>query len=57
VDLLKLGKFNCIFPDSLVLSDLSTLPFGSMKADTPLLADLAIKIPSSIDRKIAFEKC
>ena len=50
MDLLKLGKFNCIFPDSLALSDLSTLPFGSMKADIPLLADLAIKIPSSIDR-------
>ena len=50
MDLLKLGKFNCIFPDSLALSDLSTLPFESMKADIPLLADLAIKIPSSIDR-------
>ena len=39
-----------MLPDSLVLSDLSTLPFGSINAEIPLLADLAIKIPSSTDR-------
>jgi len=38
-----------MLPDSPVLSDLSTTPFGLIKAETPLLADLAIKIPSSID--------
>ena len=31
-------------------SDLSTLPFGLIKAEIPLLADLAIKIPSSTAR-------
>ena len=39
-----------MLPDSPVLRDLMTLPFGSIKPEIPLLADLARKIPSSIDR-------
>ena len=46
----KWGKFISILPDSLVLSDLSTLPLGLIKAEIPLLADLAIKTPSSMER-------
>ena len=36
-------------PDSPVLSDLITFPFGLINAEIPLFADLAIKIPSSTD--------
>ena len=50
VDSLKMGILYSTFPDSFKLSDFNTLPFGSIKAEIPLLADLAIKIPSSIER-------
>ena len=45
-----------MLPDSPVLSDFKTSPLGFMKAEIPLFADLAIKIPSSIDLNIALEK-
>jgi hypothetical protein len=39
-----------MLPDSFMLSDFIALPFGSIKAEIPLFADLAIKTPSSTDR-------
>ena len=48
---------NSILPDSPVLSDFTTLPLGSIRAEIPLLADLAIKTPSSTDLYTAFVKC
>ena len=55
VDPAKWGILCCTLPDSLVFRNLSDLPFGSINPEMPLLADLAIKTPSSTDRKIAFE--
>ena len=43
------GKLSSILPASRVLSDFITWPLGLIKAEIPLFADRAIKIPSSID--------
>ena len=42
----KLGIICSTLPDSLIFRNFKDFPLGSINPDIPLLADLAIKIPS-----------
>jgi hypothetical protein len=57
LDVSKIGKSNSIFPISSGAKLFIIFPLGLMKALNPLLADLIVKVSTSIDRKIALEKC